>query len=478
MLGFFTTIILFTHFFTKEEIGLFRIIVSYSILFAQFAELGVNTVTIKLFPYFRNKEKKHHGYLGLVFVVSVIGSALSIAAFVLLKPYILNDVLDEPDLFTQYFYYVIPLIFFTVFFNACDTYYRVLYNALKGIVLKEVIQRIAILVVIIMFHFEVLNFQETVLFYCVAQILPTILMFASLIYSKQLYLKPDFNFIDKKLGKHMVSVAFFGIIASFSGVLVINIDTVMIDSFLGLDDVGTYSTMFFFGTLILIPMRTMGKVGAVVVSDSWKNNDMKTINDVYKKSSISLSIIGLFFLIGIWANIDNVFHIIPEKFIDGKYVVLIIGIANLTDNALGISHQILVNSKYYRFQSYFLLGFAILLIVTNYILIPIWGIIGAALASMISKFVFNTTKLAFLYGKFKLQPFSIKTVLLYLIGIAVYFISLLIPKMNNFVVDILVRSTLITVLFMGPVYYLKISEDVNHKIDALFCMVKSLNHKN
>jgi O-antigen/teichoic acid export membrane protein len=56
-LGFITTAILFTHFFNTEQVGLFRILVSYSILFAQFAGLGINSITVKLFPYFRNHEK-------------------------------------------------------------------------------------------------------------------------------------------------------------------------------------------------------------------------------------------------------------------------------------------------------------------------------------------------------------------------------------------------------------------------------------
>lgn len=445
-----------------------RILVSYSVLFAQFAGLGINTVTIKLFPYFRDKVKKHHGYLGIVFMISTVGTVLAIAVYLLLKPSILKDASGDSDLFTQYFYYVLPLIVFSVIFNACDTYYRVLYNAVKGIIYKEVIQRLAILVVIILFYFGVFDFHQTVIWYTVALISPSVLLFASLIYNKQLFIIPDISFIDKAMAKQMLNVAFFGIIASFSGVLVLNIDMIMVEHLLGLGDAGIYSVTFFFGTIILIPMRTMGKISSVVISDSWKNNDIETINSIYKKSSISLSIIGLLFLIGIWGNIDNVFNIITDKFIAGKYVILIIGLANLTDIALGISPHIIVNSKYYRYLSYFLVVFAILLVVTNLLLIPVLGIIGAAVASLISKFIYNAIKYIFLYSKYKLQPFSSKTVLLYLIGIGTYCISLLLPEQSNYIVDIIIRSTIITILFMGSVYYLKISEDVNDKIDMVW----------
>ncbi|MCK4664785.1 MAG: oligosaccharide flippase family protein [Bacteroidales bacterium] len=72
-LGFFITVILFTRFLSTEQIGLLRLLVSYSTIIAMFASLGINSVTIKLFPYFRNVEKKHHGYLGIALLVSLIG---------------------------------------------------------------------------------------------------------------------------------------------------------------------------------------------------------------------------------------------------------------------------------------------------------------------------------------------------------------------------------------------------------------------
>ncbi len=213
-------------------------------------------------------------------------------------------------------------------------------------------------------------------------------------------------------------------------------------------------------------MRTMGKISSVVISDAWKNNQVDVIDQIYKKSSISLSVIGLLLIVGIWGNIDNVFHVITDDYKPGKYVILIIGLANLTDIAMGVSPHIIVNSKHYRFLSYFLLIFAALIVISNIILIPIYGIIGAALATLISKLIYNTIKYIFLYRKYKLQPFTQKTVLLYLIGIVAYLISLLIPEISNYIIDILVRSATITIVFMIPVYYFNISVDINSRINS------------
>ncbi len=475
ILGFITTGILYPRIFSTEEVGLLRILVSYSLLFAQFAGLGINTITVKLFPYFRNYEKKHNGYLGIAMLVSTIGLIISVGAFILLKPSILDGDKAGADLFASYFYYIVPLIIFTLLFNVFDTYYRVLYNAVKGIIYKEVIQRILILLAIILFYFNAIDFHTTVILYTLALILPTIFLFFSLIRNKQLFIVPDFNFIDRKLSREMLSVGFFGILASYSGVLVMSIGTVMVEKMMGLSAAGIYSITFFFGTLILVPMRTMGKISSVVIADAWKVNDLNIINQIYRKSSISLSIIGILLFIGIWGNIDNVFHIISDDYLSGKYVILIIGIANILDISLGVSSHIIVNSKYYRNISYFLIVFAALVIVFNYLLIPIYGIVGSALATLISITIYGLMRYVFLYKKYKFQPFTGKTLLLFIIGVSAYTVSLLLPEQSNYIVDIVVRSGLIFLLFALPVYFFKISEDINQKVDAI---VKNILKRN
>lgn len=477
ILGFVTTGLLFPRIFSTEQVGLLRLLVSYAVLFSQFASLGINTATVKLFPYFRDKEKKHHGYLGMALLVILAGLVISIIIYLMLRPHFVAHGQEKSALFITYFYYVVPLIIFTLLFNVFDTYYRVLYNAVKGIVYKEIVQRVLILVVIIGFAFHLIDFRLTVILYVLAIISPAFFLFISLIRSGQFFIRPDFTFIDDKLKKQFLDVSFFGMISTFSGVLVLNIDVIMVDGILGLSAAGIYTVTFFFGTLILVPLRTMGKIGSVVISDAWKANDTETIQDIYKKSSLSLSVIGFLLFIGIWGNIDNVFFIISDDYLAGKYVILFIGLAALLDIALGVNPQIIINSRYYRYISYFLFIFAVLLIVTNLLLIPVYGIVGAAIASLISKFIYNLIKFFFLYKKFGFQPFDYKYPLLILFSLIAYAVSLLLPRCDNYILDIIIRSSVIFFVFSVPVYFFKISEDINNNADkimrTLFSRTKS-----
>ena len=460
-LGFIISGLLFPRLLATDEVGLLRLLVSYSTLLAQFAVLGVNSVTIKLFPYFRNEKKNHHGFLGLALLITLIGFLITVCAYIGMHNYIIENAKDKSSLFVPYYYYVIPLTFFTLLFGVFDTYYRVLYNAVKGIVYKEVVQRFLIIFSVILYFFKLINFQTLVILYTISLVSPAILLLFSLIKDKQFYLKPDISFINKKLARQMISVAFFGIIASYSGVLVVNIDLIMIDHYLGLKDTGIYTITFFFGTLILVPMRTLGKISSVVIADAWKINDEKTIMDIYRKSTISLGAVGTLLFIGIWGNSDNILKIIGDNYIAGKYVILLIALANLSDVFSGVSPHVIVNSPKFKWLSYLLLFFSLTIIITNVIFIPLYGIVGAAFASMVSKFAYNIVKFVFLKVRFNFQPYTIKHLLIIVTGIATYYLSTLINPFNNFIIDIIIRSTFITGIFISAIYFLKISDDIN-----------------
>ena len=467
-LGFLSTGYLMPRLLLTDEVGLLRLLVSYSTLMAQFAVLGFGTVTVKLFPYFRDEKKQHHGFLGMALLVGLVGFIVVTIVYLSFQNYILENAKEKSALFIPYFYYVIPLVFFTLVFGILDNYFRVLYNAVVGIVYKEVVQRVLILITIILYYFKAIDFHLMVILYMLALVSPGLLLFIKLAKDKMLYLKPDFGFINRKLAKEIISVAFFGIVASYSGVLVMNVDILMINDYLGLSDAGIYAITFFFGAIILVPIRTMGKISSVIISDSWKIDDTKTVFNIYQKSTLSLGVIGVLLFVGIVGNIDNVMFIIGKNYESGRYVIILIALANLFDVFQGVSPHVLVNSKHYKWLSYLLIGFALLVVLTNLIFIPKYGILGAALASMISKAIYNLAKFLFLYGTFKFQPYGVKHILLLVAGFLAFISVYFIPEMLNAYFDILIRSIIISVVFVILIYWWRISVDINAKLESIF----------
>lgn len=107
-------------------------------------------------------------------------------------------------------------------------------------------------------------------------------------------------------------------------------------------------------------------------------------------------------------GLNDLIHILPNghKLSGIQDVLGLLLIARLADAVTGVNHHILNFSKHYRWELWLLLGLIILNLGFNIILIPKWGITGAAMGTCVSVCLFNIAKTTIIYFKTGLQPYS------------------------------------------------------------------------
>ena len=460
------------HALTTEQIGLTGILISFSTMFAQFSTLGFSG-TSRYFPYFRSEENKHHGYLFLFCLIALIGTVLFTVALYLFKSDIISEDSQKSPLFEEYFWYFIPLIFFTVYFNVFDLYARLLYNSISGKILREFTKRLLIMLVILLIYFKLVSFNWFMILWLVANIVPTLILAGRLVVNKQFFFKPDFKFLEKDMKRKLTNISLLGMLTGSLPIIVENIDKYIINQKYGLSDTGIYTIAFFFATIITLPSRSLSGIATTVVAESWKSNDTENIKMVYKKSCINQLIAALFLFIIIWANVDNFFTFLPQ-YKTGKYVVLFIGIGNLIDSATGVNSIILNTSKYYKYDGLFYLPVICITILGNLWLTPIYGLAGAAIATAFAFLCFNVFRYVFIYRMFKMQPFTLKNLYTLAVGLLVYALSVyLIPQGENYIIDTFIRTGFITLLYWVSIYSIKASDDINLLFKGYIVKLKS-----
>jgi O-antigen/teichoic acid export membrane protein len=190
------------------------------------------------------------------------------------------------------------------------------------------------------------------------------------------------------------------------------------------------------------------------------NRDREGLAVLYQKSSLTLFIVsGLIFIL-ILLNLGDLYLLMPENYRGGFNIVLLIGLVKVFDALLGNNNAILYNSDHYQAILWFGVLLAILTIILNWVLIPVIGITGAALATFIALFVYNLLKLVFVSSRLGLQPFSRDTfkVVILLVLVALLFFSIRFPF--HPILNITLKSVLITTVYLGFIYRFRISEDV------------------
>ena len=458
-IGFITTAYLFPNYLTTDTIGLFSLLLAWSVIFAQLSSLGFQGITGRLFPWFRNKENNHNGYLFIAFIVMLIGFSLFLILFWSMNSWLVESNLEKPKLFADYLYLLIPLTFFTLLFTQLDVFNKLLYDAVLGTFLQEFLQRILILFATLLFVFQIINLQFLILAYAASVCAKGVVIFIYLAIKKEISFKPHLQFVKPALRKEMISVGLFSILTGLGSNIVFNIDKILINQLLGLSETGVYAIAFFFGTLVIIPSRTLLRISGTLIADAFKKNDLGYIADIYRRSCLNQFIIGAFLFGGIWINIENILVILGPDYEGAKWVIFFIGLGYLVDMATGANAQIIAFSKHFRVALYFILILIVLVVVTTFMLVPVWGITGAAIVIAASLTANNFMRFLFLKLKYNMQPFDKKILIAGFVFVLSAIVATVLPRFQ-LLPDIFFRSTLFTVIFAALTVGFKISEDV------------------
>jgi O-antigen/teichoic acid export membrane protein len=290
--------------------------------------------------------------------------------------------------------------------------------------------------------------------------------------------KKDFSLLPLKLVnknsfKKILNYSSFMFMGSSGMMVVAKIDSLMLGREIGPEATAIYSVAFFIAVTIEMPKRVLSQVLYPMISSAFNNNDMKKISSLFKKSATNQLLIGVLIFILIWANIDDFFNLIPkEAFKAGKYVTLIIGISKLINMGLGSNNEILANSPYFKWYTYLLGILVVITIASNLILIPIYGLEGAAIATFLSMGIFNLAKILLIRYKLNLHPFEKSQITIIIIG---SLLSLLyFPHLPfHSIISIVIKSMFILIIYCISAYYLNISKDANDWIDKHIILLKS-----
>jgi O-antigen/teichoic acid export membrane protein len=460
VLGFISTIYLYPNFLEPDQYGLTRLLLSVSFVFTQFAHLGMNNTAIRFFPYFEDENNDHNGFLFLVLVVPITGFVLFLGVIFFFDD-LLISYYDTSTYFGDYYLLLIPIVFGLLYFEVINSYVRARLHSVPGSVISEVILRVITILLLVLFWYEWITFEQFMIAFACSYIVQPLLLLLFLFAKGELFLKPNFAYLKTTLVKRMANYGLFAVLGGMTTLIVNNIDIIMLGSLAGLTETGVYAIAFYIGSVIIVPQRSLGKIAPSVVAKHLKEKNYDEIERIYKSSSINQMVPGLLIFIGVVANLHNLNDILPDAYASASPVIIIIGISKLIDMTAGINGAIILNSKYYRFDLISMIILIIFSISLNYWLIPILGMTGAAIATATSLFLYNLIKGIYVWIKFKMQPFSSRILVLIGFSSIVLFGSLQTAYFDNTYLDILIRSVAITLIYSFGVLSLNISEEVN-----------------
>jgi O-antigen/teichoic acid export membrane protein len=178
-------------------------------------------------------------------------------------------------------------------------------------------------------------------------------------------------------------------------------DTLMLGFYRTEEEVGIYNTALKVAMLTNLPLLAVSSIAAPKFSALYHSGMFKEFKQ-YVKLATNLNCYATLPIICVLAAFpDFVLGMFGEEFIVGRNTLWFLLLGQLVNTFSGSVGQILQMTNHQHIFQRLILIASLINVVLNYWLIPIWGIAGAAIASMVSMALWNISSAVYIYYKMK-----------------------------------------------------------------------------
>jgi O-antigen/teichoic acid export membrane protein len=453
--------------FNPDQYGLINgMFVAIGMVLCFVASLGMPGFIFKFYPYYKdNLPAEKNDMMGLALTVSLGGFLLTLALGIIFSDKVLHFYQSRSAALIRYYYWIFPFGLGMMVFGVLEAYAWQIKQSILTSYLREVQIRVTTLLLIVLYITGVLGgFDSFVKLYSFNYLLIAMILAGYLVRTGQMPLTLKVSRVTRKFLPKIRALAllswgggvFFNLSFYFAQIVIAGVVVG------GLTAVGIFTFAQFLSSLVQAPQRAVAAASVGPLARAWKDKDLGRISRIYHRSAINQLIfsLGLFLLISInYQDGIHVFRLNPT-YLAGQSAFLFIGLARVVDLGTGVNSQVIVTSVRWRFELFSGVILVVLTIPLNYFLAKRMGLVGPAIADLITFFIYNGIRWLFLFVKYRLQPFDRKSGLTILLGVAALLVCRWLFGQHQGLVWMITRSVVFLLIYAGGVLALRLSEDV------------------
>ncbi len=456
-IGGLNVLFLYIYFLETEYYGLVTFLLSTSNILMPLLIFGMQHTIIKFFTSYKKKVDRDNFLITAIVLPLAIIVPLSIVGAIFYE-YISEFLSRENIIIKKYTYLIFIVSVFMGYFEVFYSWSKVQMKSVFGNFIREIFARISVTGLLFAVHFGWIDSEQFIYALVVVYGLRALII---KIYAFKLYFPKISSFEFPKNMKEILNFSVYIILAGSAGTILLEIDKFMIPQMKEIVQVAYYAVGVYIASVIAIPSRAMQQIINPITAKELNRNNLVEVENLYKKSSLNLLIIGGLLFLLINSNINEIYHIInrPEYSV-GVYIVLMISFSELFKLSLGNNGAILTNSKYYKMFFYFSIAMAVSVIFLNRVFIEKFGIDGAALATVLVVVIFGFIKIFYVNNKLKMNPYSKNTGKIILLIAVLFFIFYFIEFPVHPLLGIVFKSLLILLIYTFLIIKLQLSDDI------------------
>lgn len=492
-IGLFTTFFVMTKYLTTEEVGFTRVMIDAATMFSGLAMLGTSSSSFRFYPYFKSEDSEEdHGFFFWTLVIPFLGFLLYGIVFLLLKDSVTASFAEKSALFNNYYYFLFPMGFCFLYIRVFEADSNLLMRIAVPNFIREVLVRILTLAVYLLYAFRVVSMDGFVVLFCLVYVIATLVNLAYFFSLKKINLKPDFKHITPALRRDYLLYTGFLILAALSDYITPFVNTFFVSAKLGLAFTGVYTIAVNIVAMIEVPYRSLSAISAPIISRHMKEGDIPGVSALCKNLSMHQFLVSAFVFYLIWINLDFLYAIMPNgaEYATAKNVVLILGASRLIYITCVIGLSVISYSKYYYLSLFFAFFLTFSAIFLNNKLIPLYGMNGAALATLLAYASYMAVMLIVVRLVIGVSSFSVghlKVLALFAVLVVLYvgWSALVTPVFMNqdlpgnvaILLESIVKTFVLGLVGVAAAYAWKLSPEANGLLDQLLSRIFKKSHE-
>ncbi len=368
---------------TLEDFGLFYAVFTFVNFFIVFKDFGLGQSLRKLIPQFlvQNESEKVNYSIKFVFLVNFISGILFAILFILLSNFLaknyFNNEFAKPLLILLSIYFVLYSLYI-VFID-------IFVGFQKTLLYSQNLFLIHFLVLVGLFLFGGYGRLAPPISYLFAVILGCTWGVITLI---RLFPIKRSSSKQARLKSKLFSYGFPLLMSSIGFIFIGQIDTLLLTHFRTLSEIGIYNVVLPTAMLLVTLGSSFALVILPLISEYWargkKLEISRIINHLY--SIVFILVIPISLIMILYSNLILNFLFGPN-FVFGSSALKILAIGAIFYSLATINNNLIVAVGKPKIVTKLILLAALLNLILNLLLIPPFGIIGAALATMVAYLV-------------------------------------------------------------------------------------------
>ncbi len=462
-IGAINTLYLYPFFLGTVFYALTNYILSWANIIMPLLAFGMQNTLVKFYTQYKAEEERSKFLSFTVLIPLLLCIPLVLIGLFFFEP--ISLYLSKENPVVKDYLWLIPFIGLSMaYFEIFYAWARVHMHSVFGNFVKEVGLRLFSLFALIGVYYKWITVVD---FIYVTAIIYFLAFIITMFYAFRIK-KPVFQFSIPQNVKDVLVYTFFIILSGSVAVMLLDIDKIMLNQYIKIENIAYYSVATYIASVIAVPSRAMHQITYPITAKLMHENKHDELNDLYKKTSINLQVVGGFVMLCIFVNINQLYVMVPKEYSGGILVVFLIGISKYFDLILGNNNAIIFNSKYYRMVLFLGLLLVFLTVGLNMFFIPRYAITGTAVATLLSITLYSLAKLLFVVKRMHLYPFTKQTVYSLVITFGIFLLFYFWEFPFSPIISIGLKSILVTLLYVYINYKFVISIEINQALDVVF----------